>query len=89
MIDNKCGLQDDQSYLLWHQRLGHILNERVQRFMKEEILGSFDFMDIEPCVDCINAKQSNTYKKDTKHSNEKLERVFFSVTQVKNILSPL
>ena len=79
MIGNKRGLKDDQSYLLWHRRLGHISKERVQRLVKERILGSLDFTNIEPCVDCIKAKQSNTYKKDVKHSNEKLEIVHTDV----------
>jgi hypothetical protein len=47
--------------------------------MKEGILGSLDFTNIKPCVDCIKAKQSNTYKKDAKRSNKKLEIVHTDV----------
>lgn len=43
----------DRSSILWHKCLGHIFKERIQRLIKDDILVSLDFGDLDTCVDCI------------------------------------
>ena len=51
------------SGILWHKRLGHISQKRVERLVREGLLGSLDFTDLSTCVDCIKAKTTNTFGK--------------------------
>ena len=63
----------DQSYMLWHKRLGHISKERIQRLIKDDILISLDFGDLDTCVDCIRGKLTKTKKKSATRSSDLLE----------------
>ncbi|KAF7843809.1 Retrovirus-related Pol polyprotein from transposon TNT 1-94 [Senna tora] len=47
---------DENSSMLWHRRLGHISRNRLDRFIKQEILPNLDFSDFDYCVDCIKGK---------------------------------
>ena len=58
----------DQSSMLWHKRLGHISKERIQRLIKDNILVSLDFGDLDTCVDCIRGKLTKTRKKSATRS---------------------
>ena len=57
---NKVGTN---SWILWHKRLGHISKKRVERLVRDGLLGSLDFTDLSTCVDCIKAKTTNTFGK--------------------------
>ena len=41
---------------LWYLCLGHISKERMERLIREEILPTLDFSDLDQCVDCIKGK---------------------------------
>ena len=48
-VGTKRSLVDEQSAYLWHKRLGHISEERMQRLVKNEILPDLDFTDLNVC----------------------------------------
>jgi transposase InsO family protein len=79
LVGNKRSTINDKSYMLWHRRLGHISEKRIKRLVNEGILQSLDFTDNDPCVDCIKAKHTNTYKEGAKRSSEILEIVHTDV----------
>ncbi|KAL2246808.1 UNVERIFIED_CONTAM: Retrovirus-related Pol polyprotein from transposon TNT 1-94 [Sesamum indicum] len=73
-IGIKRSAHNENSASLWHQRLGHIFNERIMRLVKSEILPQLDFTDLEACVECIKGKQTtHTVKKPATRSTELLE----------------
>ena len=58
----------NDSYFLWHKKLGHISNERIKRLVKDGVLLDLDFANITACVNCIKGK---TTKKHKERSNKK------------------
>ena len=55
-IDNKkCNINEDSS-MLWHQRLGHISIDRIKRLVKDGVLSTLNYTDLDTCVDCIEGK---------------------------------
>jgi len=64
---------NEESSMLWHQRLGHISIERIKRLVNEGVLSTLDFANFETCVDCIKGKQTNKSKKCAKRSSNLLE----------------
>ena len=69
---------NEESSMLWYQRLGHISIERIKQLVNEGVLSTLDFADFETCVDWIKGKQTNKSKKGAKRSSkyhvETLER---------------
>jgi hypothetical protein len=63
----------ETSSKLWHYRLGHISRGRIESLVKERILHSLDFTDLEQCRDCIKGKFAKQIKKNVKHSTRVLE----------------
>jgi hypothetical protein len=63
----------DASSKLWHCRLGHILNGRIERLVHNEILPPLEFFDLEQCIECIKGKFVKKIKKDAKRSTCVLE----------------
>jgi len=45
---------------LWHCRLGHIGEKRIERLHKDGLLDSFDFESIETCESCLLGKMTKT-----------------------------
>jgi len=58
----------DASSKLWHYRLGHILRERIERFVKNGILPPLEFSKLKQCIDCIKGKYAKKIKKNAKRS---------------------
>ena len=54
LVGNKRNRIRNNSSMLWHKRLGHISQKRVERLVKDGLLGSLDFSDFKTCVDCIS-----------------------------------
>jgi hypothetical protein len=54
---------NETSSKLWHCRLSHILRERMEHLIKEEILTPLDFTDLDQCVDYIKGKYVKHIKK--------------------------
>ena len=55
-----------ESSKLWHCRLGHISRGRIERLVKNEILPSLEFSDLEQCIECIKGKFVKQIKKGAK-----------------------
>ena len=55
-IMSKRSFVKEKSSILCHKRLCHISNERIDRLIKDGILPSRDFGDLDICVDCIMNK---------------------------------
>ena len=55
-VGTRHGLVNEHCTYLWHQHLGHISKERLQRLVKNEILQDLDFTDLCVCVGCIKGK---------------------------------
>ena len=53
----RCVVNED-SFTLWHQRLGHISIDRIKRLVNGGVLSTLDFIDFETSVDCIKGKES-------------------------------
>lgn len=70
---------------MWHKPLGHISKERVERLIKDDILPSLDFNDLETCVDCIRGKFTKTNEKGSTRSLNILEIIH---THISDPLSP-
>ena len=82
---SKRSLTKDRSSLLWHKRLGHISNERVNRLIKDDILPHLDFSDLGTCVDCIRGKLTKTKKIGATRSSDLLEIIY---TDISGLLTP-
>ena len=48
----KRKLTNENSSMLWHTRLGHILNQRIQRLLSEGILDPLDLSEFQVCIVC-------------------------------------
>ena len=68
----RCNINEDSS-MLWHWRLGHISIDRIKRLVKDGVLSTLDYTDLETCVDCIKGKQTNKSKKNVNKSSNILE----------------
>ena len=51
----RCVVNED-SFTLWHQRLGHISIDRIKRLANDGVLSTLDFTDFETCVDYTKGK---------------------------------
>ena len=59
--------------MLWHRSLGHISIDRIKRLVKDGVLNTLDYINLETCVDCIKGKQTNKSKKNATWSLDILE----------------
>ncbi|RVW94847.1 Retrovirus-related Pol polyprotein from transposon TNT 1-94 [Vitis vinifera] len=71
----KRKLMNENSSMLWHKRLGHISNQRIQRLVSEGILDPLDFSDFQVCIECIKGKQTNMRKKNANRCSDVLELI--------------
>ncbi|KAF7811711.1 Retrovirus-related Pol polyprotein from transposon TNT 1-94 [Senna tora] len=78
----------EQSFLLWHKRLGHISRERVDRLIKDQVLPSLDYSDMGTCIDCAKGKLTKTGKKSATRKHSKGFR-FYSPTRGTRIVEAL
>ena len=53
---------NEGSAFLWHKHLGYVSRERIKRLIKNEILPSLDFTNLNIGVDCIKGKQTKHTK---------------------------
>jgi hypothetical protein len=74
-INRKRKRTHDASSKLRHCHLGHISRGRMERLVKNEILPSLEFSDLEQCIECIKGKYVKKIKKHAKRSAGILEIV--------------
>ena len=51
----RCVVNED-SFTLWHRRLGHISLDMIKRLVNDRVLNTLDFTDFETCVDYTKGK---------------------------------
>ena len=51
---------DTNQTFLWHCRLGHINDRRIQKFHSDGLLSSFDYESYEKCESCLLGKMAKT-----------------------------
>ena len=68
----RCNINEDSS-MLWQRRLGHVSINRIKRLVKDGVLSTLDYTDLETCVDTIKGKQTNKSKKNANKSSNILE----------------
>ena len=78
-VVSKIPLPKEQSYALWHKRLGHISKDRVERLIKTNILPALK-NDLETCVDCCRGKMTKIRKKTAVRSSDLLEVIHTDVS---------
>ena len=72
-IGNKRCIMNEDSSILWHQRLRYISIDRIKRLVNDKVLNTLDFADFDTCIDYIKGKQTTKFKKGTKRSIDVLE----------------
>jgi hypothetical protein len=71
-ISNKSKYCLNQTYL-WHCRLGHINEKRVQKLLKEGLLEPFDLESYGNCESCLSKKMTKKpFSKTTERANDLL-----------------
>ena len=76
---SKRPLPKEESYVLWHKRLGHISKDRVERLIKTNILPALK-NDLEICVDCCRGKMTKIRKKTAVRSSDLLEVIHTDIS---------
>ena len=71
----KRKLTDENSSSLWHKRLGHISERRIEMLVSDGILDSLDFADFEICTNCIKGKQTNTRRFGANRATDVLQLI--------------
>ena len=75
MRGSKLKSTSSNSYSLWHRRLGHISQKRIDRLVVEGVLQPFDVRDIDKCVSCIKGKNTRTRGKGSSRATELLQLI--------------
>ncbi|GKC64975.1 retrotransposon protein, putative, ty1-copia subclass [Tanacetum coccineum] len=57
-VSNKRAKLDLDSALLWHCRLGHISQKRIEKLQHDRLLNSTDLRAFEKCVPCMSGKMA-------------------------------
>ena len=78
-VVSKRPLPKEESYALWHKRLGHISKDRVERLIKTNILPALK-NDLEICVDCCRGKMTKIRKKTAVRSSDLLEVIHTDIS---------
>ena len=74
----RCNINDN-SFMLWYQRLRHISIERIKSLVKNGVLNTLDFANFKIFVDCIKGKQTNMSKKGANKSSNILEIIHANI----------
>ena len=78
-VVSKRPLPKEESYALWHKRLGHISKDRVERLIKTNILPALK-NDLEISVDCCRGKMTKIRKKTAVRSSDLLEVIHTDIS---------
>ena len=78
-VVSKRPLPKEESYALWHKRLGHISKDRVERLIKTNILPTLK-NDLEICVDCCRGKMTKIRKKTAVRSSDLLDVIHTDIS---------
>lgn len=65
--------------MLWYKRPGHISRKRVEMLIKDNILPTLDFCDLETCVDYCKGKLIKFKKKEATRNSSFLEIIHTNI----------
>ena len=92
---NNPSLLNDSSFSLvtstdvdiqtWHARLGHIGQERMNKLAKEEILGSYDKIELATCSHCLAGKATRKPFGKATRANSSLELIHSDICGPMNV----
>ena len=74
-IGTKRKRPTEDSFWLWHERLGHISKKRIDRLVSDGILGALDHSEGKECVECIKGKMTNKKKVGAERAKDVLELI--------------
>ena len=61
LVENKKRKRDDTNKtFLWHCRLGHINESRINKLYKDEFFGPYDYKSLETCESCLMKKMTKS-----------------------------
>ena len=72
-IGIEMNVMNEESSLLWQQKLGHISIQRIKILVNEGAFNALNFTDFEICLDCLKGKQTNKSKKGVTRSKRLFE----------------
>ena len=74
VISTKRKAEKEESYKLWHKRLGHVSAERMNLLNKENLLPPLNHHDKDSvCIECVKGKLTNLRKKGATRNEKVLE----------------
>ena len=59
-IDKKQKREEINNTLLWHCRLGHISETRINKLYKEKFFNPYDYESLRTCESCLMGKMTKT-----------------------------
>ena len=62
LIILKLEEQNENSYILWHKRLGYIFEKRIDMLLNDRILDTLDKTDNNISIGCTKGKTTNNRK---------------------------
>lgn len=74
----KRGISNESSFMLWHERLGHISMQRLERLVKYGVLKSLD-LPIDVWFIFIKGKQTKSPKKANTRGKGLLELIHTNI----------
>ncbi|CAL8167240.1 unnamed protein product [Prunus armeniaca] len=80
LISTKRKANKEESYRLWHMRLGHVSNERTNLLNKENLLPPLNHHDNDNvCIECVKGMLTNLRKKGATRSEKLLEIIHIDI----------
>ena len=64
IVASKHPRVNDNSSMLWHNRLRHIFRHIMERLVKDGMLPNLDFSDLSTCVECVKWKLTSKVRKE-------------------------
>ena len=78
--NRKCKRDDINNTLLWHCRLGHISEARINKLYKEKFFDPYDYKSVGTCESCLMGKMTKIpFSGHRERTNELLELVHMDV----------
>ncbi|KAI5312499.1 hypothetical protein L3X38_041672 [Prunus dulcis] len=80
VISTKRKAEKEESYKLWHKRLGHVSATRMNLLNKENLLPPLNHHDKDSvCIECVKGKLTNLRKKGATRSEKVLEIIHIDI----------
>jgi hypothetical protein len=78
-VGTKTKRPTEDSFWLWHERLGNIFKKRIDRLVSDGILGTLDNSKGKECVKCIKGKMTNKKRIRAERAKDILELILTDI----------